>query len=310
MKWILASERLPDKDIWVYTGHGYYWFYRGKFYIDTYYTAIVNPEKWLDESEQPIKESIESVMKFRAALNCLRLEAGGTIVDSLESIFDDVVEDFTIKESTEIECYKILCEMADVPQVFIDNPTFIKSRKATEEDLAWANKKIKEFESTVNKQDEDEDEYGCNGGNHDIVPILGFENAIIGEQCRQCGKVIESIYKTSQTIPTVNVDEDVLNEVMGICVKANYYLTMNHTEDFRIEMGKLKQFNISRKGQNLNVDDVEKAAIKFVEYLIKGKWWKSFYDEKVWYQWEGDTAISESFSIKELYEQYLQSLKQ
>lgn len=30
--------------------------------------------------------------------------------------------------------------------------------------------------------------YGCEGGNHDLVPTLGFENSIIGEQCRQCGQ--------------------------------------------------------------------------------------------------------------------------
>lgn len=30
-------------------------------------------------------------------------------------------------------------------------------------------------------------EYGCVGGNHDLVPILGFENSHDGEQCRQCG---------------------------------------------------------------------------------------------------------------------------
>ena len=33
-------------------------------------------------------------------------------------------------------------------------------------------------------------EYGCRGGNHDVVPILGFENSIVGEMCRQCGKKI------------------------------------------------------------------------------------------------------------------------
>jgi len=29
--------------------------------------------------------------------------------------------------------------------------------------------------------------YGCEGGNHDIVPMLGYENSFIGEECRQCG---------------------------------------------------------------------------------------------------------------------------
>lgn len=28
---------------------------------------------------------------------------------------------------------------------------------------------------------------GCEGGNHDVIPILGFENSVIGETCRQCG---------------------------------------------------------------------------------------------------------------------------
>lgn len=28
---------------------------------------------------------------------------------------------------------------------------------------------------------------GCEVGDHDIVPILGYENSIVGEQCRQCG---------------------------------------------------------------------------------------------------------------------------
>lgn len=31
---------------------------------------------------------------------------------------------------------------------------------------------------------------GCETGDHDPVPILGYENAVIGEQCRQCGKVL------------------------------------------------------------------------------------------------------------------------
>ncbi len=29
---------------------------------------------------------------------------------------------------------------------------------------------------------------GCEVGQHDIIPMLGYENSIIGEQCRQCGE--------------------------------------------------------------------------------------------------------------------------
>lgn len=38
---------------------------------------------------------------------------------------------------------------------------------------------------------------GCEVDDHDLVPILGYENAIIGEQCRQCGKefFIRDVYK-------------------------------------------------------------------------------------------------------------------
>lgn len=28
---------------------------------------------------------------------------------------------------------------------------------------------------------------GCEAGDHDVVPILGYENSIQGETCRQCG---------------------------------------------------------------------------------------------------------------------------
>jgi len=30
--------------------------------------------------------------------------------------------------------------------------------------------------------------FGCEAGDHDLVPVLGFENEITGEVCRQCGK--------------------------------------------------------------------------------------------------------------------------
>ena len=30
-------------------------------------------------------------------------------------------------------------------------------------------------------------EFGCLGGNHHIVPMLGYENSIIGEECLECG---------------------------------------------------------------------------------------------------------------------------
>ena len=33
---------------------------------------------------------------------------------------------------------------------------------------------------------------------HDIIPILGYENDYVGEQCRQCGKEIY-LYKNVQT---------------------------------------------------------------------------------------------------------------
>lgn len=33
--------------------------------------------------------------------------------------------------------------------------------------------------------------YGCESGDHDLVPILGYENEITGEQCRQCGKTFK-----------------------------------------------------------------------------------------------------------------------
>ena len=33
-----------------------------------------------------------------------------------------------------------------------------------------------------------EETHGCEAGDHDEVPILGYENAITGYQCRQCGK--------------------------------------------------------------------------------------------------------------------------
>lgn len=30
---------------------------------------------------------------------------------------------------------------------------------------------------------------GCKVGDHDIIPLLGYENSIVGDQCRQCGKI-------------------------------------------------------------------------------------------------------------------------
>lgn len=29
---------------------------------------------------------------------------------------------------------------------------------------------------------------GCDFGNHDVIPMLGFDNVVVGEQCRECGK--------------------------------------------------------------------------------------------------------------------------
>ena len=61
--------------------------------------------------------------------------------------------------------------------------------------IEWLNWHKENYNTQVNISLTDEElfdkfadeNFGCGGGNHDPVPTLGYENAIIGEQCRVCG---------------------------------------------------------------------------------------------------------------------------
>ena len=51
-----------------------------------------------------------------------------------------------IKLNKKIKAYKIICEMANVPQLLIDHPELIISKKPTRKDIIWAMESIKTYE--------------------------------------------------------------------------------------------------------------------------------------------------------------------
>lgn len=32
---------------------------------------------------------------------------------------------------------------------------------------------------------------GCELGQHDVIPVMGFDNVVTGDQCRQCGITLD-----------------------------------------------------------------------------------------------------------------------
>lgn len=50
-----------------------------------------------------------------------------------------------------IESYKFICELADVPQILIDNPAIAKPQKLTESDIKWAKAQIELYKQDKNK---------------------------------------------------------------------------------------------------------------------------------------------------------------
>lgn len=49
------------------------------------------------------------------------------------------------KLKKDIECYKILCRIAGVPEFLIEHPRMVKTAKPSKSDIEWAKKAIKKY---------------------------------------------------------------------------------------------------------------------------------------------------------------------
>jgi len=63
---------------------------------------------------------------------------------------------------------------------------------------------------------------------------------------RQVEKIVELFAPDKHSLPVSDEDE-LRDEYMGICIKAQKFLLLQQFEDFKLEMDKLKQFTILRK---------------------------------------------------------------
>lgn len=92
----------------------------------------------------------------------------------------------------------------------------------------------------------------CEG---DVVDVCQFKESwnefrhiTIGCNCQPYSEEKANVIEWLEPLPSEGMSvEEVWDEVVGICIKADLYKTNGYIQEFRDEMDKLKQFHITRK---------------------------------------------------------------